>query len=699
MPTPPDAAETYPRQQARTRRFSLGRPRDVRVAADGSRITFLRSHAGDDPVNCLWAIEVDGFEERLVADPRRLTGSGPEHLPPEERARRERAREAGGGVVAYSTDHLLTTAAFALGGELFTVDLGSGEARPVPTPSPVVDPRPDPSGTRIAYVGGGRLHVVDPDGTDQVVAGDQEDGAEVTWGLAEFVAAEEMGRGQGYWWSPAGEALAVARVDTRPVCRWHLSDPADPSAAPAVVAYPAAGKANADVTLHVVGLDGSSVEVLWGRAGFPYLARVVWSASGPLTILVQSRDQRAAQVLTVDPTTGATTVRREQADAAWLDLVGGVPAWTAAGRLVTAEHVDDTMRVLVDGRAVSPEGVEVRAVIHAGDAGDDIVFLGARTPTEMQVWRGLDPLTTGSGVHGAAVGGAVIVMSSSDLDHFGSRLAVHRGEELLGTIASRADTPLVRPEVTLLRAGARHLETAVLFPAGADQSAPLPVLLDPYGGPGHQRVMRTRNAYLESQWFADQGFAVVLADGRGTGGRGRAWDRAVHRDLAGPVLEDQVDALLAAADQHPRLDLSRVAIRGWSFGGYLAALAVLRRPDVFHAAIAGAPVTDWRLYDTHYTERYLGHPDEHPEAYQRSSIIDDAHQLERPLLLIHGFNDDNVVFAHTLRLSRALFEAGRDHAVMPLAGITHMTPQEVVAENLLLLQVHFLQRCFGLLRD
>jgi dipeptidyl-peptidase-4 len=219
------------------------------------------------------------------------------------------------------------------------------------------------------------------------------------------------------------------------------------------------------------------------------------------------------------------------------------------------------------------------------------------------------------------------------------------------------------------------------------------VLVDPYGGPHFQRAVRSRNAYLESQWFADQGFAVVIADGRGTPGRGVSWEKAIQMDVAAPVLEDQVDALLGAADEHPQLDLSRVAIRGWSFGGYLAALAVLRRPDVFHAAIAGAPVTDERLYDTHYTERYLGHPGEHPDVYDRNSLLADAASLERPLLLIHGLADDNVVVAHTLRLSQALLEAERPHRVLPLAGITHMTP--AVVEHLLRLQLDFLREALG----
>jgi dipeptidyl-peptidase 4 len=218
------------------------------------------------------------------------------------------------------------------------------------------------------------------------------------------------------------------------------------------------------------------------------------------------------------------------------------------------------------------------------------------------------------------------------------------------------------------------------------------VLLDPYGGPHALRAVQAHNALLGSQWFADQGFAVVIIDGRGTPGRGAAWERAVHLDLATAVLEDQVDGLRAAAEQHGVLDLERVAIRGWSFGGYLAALAVLRRPDVFHAAIAGAPVTEWRLYDTHYTERYLGDPNTQPDVYDASSLLPLADGLTRPLLLVHGLADDNVLAAHTLQLSSALLAAGAPHEVLPLAGITHLAASAVVAENLLLHQLDFLRR-------
>ena len=226
-------------------------------------------------------------------------------------------------------------------------------------------------------------------------------------------------------------------------------------------------------------------------------------------------------------------------------------------------------------------------------------------------------------------------------------------------VASLAEQPLLpAPGPGLFTAGEREVRTALLLPSWHQPgSGKLPVLMDPYGGPHMQRVVAAQSAFADSQWFAEQGFAVVVADGRGTPGRGPEWDRAVAGDLAGPVLEDQVAALSAAAARCADLDTGRVAIRGWSFGGYLAALAVLRRPDVFHAAVAGAPVTDWRLYDTHYTERYLGHPEENGAAYERCSLLADAAGLDRPLLIIHGLADDNVVAAHTLRLSGALLAA------------------------------------------
>jgi dipeptidyl-peptidase-4 len=673
--------ESFPRQHARTRGFTLGRPRSFTVAADGSRVCFLRSQAGDDPVTCLWTLDPTTGDERLLVDPRAV-GVDDGDLPPEERARRERARETAGGVVSYATDADLRVAAFALGGRLFRADLDSGAVDAMDWPGPAFDPRPDPTGAHIAHVAAGALHV---DGDELVADGDSN----VSWGLAEFVAAEEMGRSRGYWWSPDGTRLAVARVDTTPVQRWHIADPAEPASGPVEVAYPAAGTPNAKVSLWVVALDGERTEVAWDAEGFPYLAQVVWTSGRPLTLLVQSRDQRTVQVL-IAGDDGSTELAQELCEPSWVDLVDGTPAWTDDGALVTVAAVGDRHRILLDAEPVSPPDLEVRRVVAVGA---DVVFTAsADDPTEVHVYRlaedGVELLSEGGGVHGAAVAGDVRVLVSMTPDGFRCTAAGH-------PLKSVEEAPVVEPQVAITAVGARELRAAVLYPSDHQPGTRIPVLLDPYGGPHAQRVLRTKHAFLTSQWLADQGFAVVVIDGRGTPGRGAAWEREVQGDLATTPLEDQVDGLRAVAADHPDLDLDRVAIRGWSFGGFLAALAVLRAPDVFAAAVAGAPVTDWQLYDTHYTERYLGDPARTPEPYRVSSLLGDGPNLDRPLLLIHGLADDNVVAAHTLRLSRALLEAGRPHTVLPLSGVTHMTPQDVVAENLLLLQVAFLKSALG----
>lgn len=689
--------DSFPRQYARTRRFTLGRPRSFSVAEDGSRVVFLRSPAGDDPVTCLWVLDVDGGTERLVADPRALVGEGERGLSDAERIRRERAREMAEGIVAYGPDPGLRRATFALSGGLFLADLVSGDVHELQAAGPVFDPRPAPSGDRIAYASDGALRVVHPGGEDRLLVEDED--PDVTWGLAEFIAAEEMDRLRGYWWAPDGSALAVARVDNRAVPVWHIANPADPAQRPHEIRYPAAGESNAQVSLFVLDLDGRRTEVRWDRAAYPYVVRVTWGKGEPLALLVQSRDQRRWMLLEADPGAGATHPLLEQSDRAWLEIVPGIPAWTTDGSLVFTRDEEGTRRLTIGDEAVTPPGFNVRRVVHAGDG--VIMAASQDDPTEVHLWKvsgdhELERLTESSGVHDGVAGGNVLVVLSAGMASPGQVVEVRRQGDPVATIDSFPERPVLEPAVNLLRLGRRDLTVALLLPQDHTPGRRLPVLLDPYGGPHFQRVVRAQDAYLQSQWFADQGFAVLVVDGRGTPGRGTAWEKAIHLDLATSVLEDQVDALHAAAETNPGLDLGRVAIRGWSFGGYLAALAVLRRPDVFHAAVAGAPVTDWRLYDTHYTERYLGLPDENPDAYRRSSLLADASALSRPLLLIHGLADDNVVVTHTLQLSRALLEAGRPHSVLPLSGVTHMTPQEVVAENLLLMQVAFIREALRL---
>jgi dipeptidyl-peptidase-4 len=717
--------DSFPRQQARTQGFSLGVPRSFQISPDGSRVAFLRSQGGDDPATCLWVIDVGTGQERLVADPAKA-GSAGGAMTNAERAIRERTRERAGGITGFATDAALTVAAFALAGRVYLADLaGDASPREIPARAPAFDPRPDPAGQRVAYVCEGALRVTDlATGEDTEIIGPGGEPG-LSYGLAEFIAAEEMGRTRGYWWAPDGTALLVARVDSTPVQRWYIGDPANPGRAAAEVAYPAAGTPNADVTLVLAGLDGSRAPLDWDRAGFPYLVTVNWDGDDPL-IVVQSRDQRRMLLLSADPARAATAVLREDADDRWLDIVPGVPACTSDGRIVWTADAGGARRLLVaspeelaEGSAtpVTPTGLQVRDILDV-DSGTVLFSAWADEPTEIGLWtygpRGLACLTPASGVHNGRRAGGTTVIGHRSLAQDGVTVRIVRDGSADIPVTSLAALPrLPAPRPDIFAASSRGIRTALLLPSWHEPgSRKLPVLLDPYGGPHVQRVLAARAAFLTSQWLADQGFAVVVADGRGTPGRGPEWDRAVWHDLADPVLEDQVDALHAAAGRCGDLDTSRVAIRGWSFGGYLAALAVLRRPEVFHAAIVGAPVTDQRLYDTHYTERYLGHPDENPEVYDRCSPVKDAERIAarehgsgdgeargiaaRPMMIIHGLADDNVVVAHSLRLSSALLAAGYPHTVLPLSGVTHMASQEEVAENLLLLQVDFLRQALGL---
>jgi dipeptidyl-peptidase-4 len=349
-----------------------------------------------------------------------------------------------------------------------------------------------------------------------------------------------------------------------------------------------------------------------------------------------------------------------------------------------------TWRLKVNDEFVTPPSLQVREITCSGRS---VVFTASDDPVAVEAWSwskegGLTQLTSAGGVSSATGDGPVKVVVSRGMSWPGPRASVETERSGPRFLVNKAETPAVVPAVNFLTVGRRQLRVGVVFPTG-HAGAKLPVILAPYGGPGAQMVMASQSLWLEAQWLADQGFAVVVADGRGTPGRGPDFEREVYHDLATPALEDQVEAVHGAAEAFPELDLSRVGIRGWSFGGFLAALAVLARPEVFHAAVAGAPVTDWQWYDTYYTERFLGRPQDQPEVYERSSLLPLAPKLTRPLLLVHGLVDDNVYAVHTLSLSGALLAAGRAHSVLPLPAVTHVAAREDVAENLLLTQLDF----------
>ncbi len=697
---PANPVDEFPRQYAKTRRFTSGAPRDFQLAADDSLLLFLRATSEDSPALTLWAFDTRTGDERQIVHLSAL-GIDEANLPKAERERRERARESAGGIVSYRLDSAKNRACFALGGELHVVDLFSAEVRLIETPGSVFDPRFSPDGRAVAFVSDRSFFVVSDDAATPAALVRQEDNPLVAWGRAEFVAAEEMDRSAGYWWAPDSDSFLVSRVDNTPVRTWWIADPSHPSTEPAEIRYPAAGTANAIVELHHIDRADPtrSVPIDWSDDGrFEYLVDVIWDRDHPPLVVRQTRDQRLVDIAVVELSSGSVTSQHSIRDDTWVEILTGSPMWHA-GQILTIEDRGTTRSLCLEGQPVSPDDVQVRSLLSAADG---LAFVSVWTdPTEIHlasinlVSDEMTLVTHEPGVHTGIRSKNVTVVTRVAVDADTAGTSVWRDGTLIGSVISYASAPVVTAAPLFRRLGPNELSAAVFLPSWHDGVTPLPVLCDPYGGPHAQRVLQSQNAHVVSQWFAELGYAVLVIDGRGTPGRGPAYERTVANDLATGVLQDQIDGLDAAIVEFPFLDLDRVGIRGWSFGGYLAALAVLARPDRFHAALAGAPVTSWSLYDTHYTERYLGHPETNAEAYEVSDLLrlPSTWQHDTPfpsLMLIHGLADDNVVAAHTLKLSSALLAAGLPHQVLPLTGVTHMTPQEVVAENLLRIQADFL---------
>lgn len=727
--------ESFPRLQARTHRFTLGSPSHVSISADGRRLAYLQSTGPTDAVKRLLIADLDDSDQqlavsesgrpqaalpvldpRVVADPAALIADE-EQLSHRERARRERLREAGGGIVSFSADDSLSTAVFALSSCLGVATIGSetSSCHLHEVAGPVIDPRVDAAGSQVAWVADGELWVSDIGITNprRLLA---TEGDHHTWGMANFLAAEEFDRVRGFWWSPDSTHLLVEEVDASEVAEWTISDPSQPWRDAHIVRYPVVGGINPTVRLWLVNVsDGSRRLVWWDHTEWEYLVSVRWTAYGPPLVTLFDRLQRNAVVLAVDPAKATTTIVHRASDEAWVSMIPGTPTWNCDGSLITTRQIGDVETIAIGSTAIDlPPGWQVSGVDSVSPRG--VLLSMQPTPTrhamaivtdgQVRAVGPVDRWSTGV-MHGDTVYIAATTATTATWDRVVYRINRDEGAvsirdqalgavslQPIGEIASHAMVPPITIAPNLVTLGERSLNAAILWPKDhVPGSRKLPVVMNPYGGPHAQRVLEFGRMFTQAQWVADQGFCVVIADGRGSPGRGPRWERTINGDLASLPLADQVDAMAAVAERWPDdVDPARVGITGWSFGGYLAALAVLRRPDIFKAAVAGAPVTDWRWYDSAYTERYLGDPATDADNYEASSLIPLAPSLQRALMIIHGFADDNVVVAHSLQLSSALTAAGRPHTFVPLANVTHMTPQEEVAENLLRLEVDFFRR-------
>ena len=679
--------QDFPRTYAQADRFRRGVPRTFEITDD--HVTFLRSAGPFDASLSLWRFDLSTSQETKLVDASDLHADDAD-LPPAERARRERLRESGGGITSYSMNAAGDRIAFSVSGTLWLWDAFG--LRSVDSPGAVFDPRLDSAGELVACVIDGAVHVVRfVDG--EFVGTVARDGQSV--GLADFAAAEELSRYRGHWWSPAGDLLLAEIVDESGVPVWRIADPTHPDREPQEHRYPHAGAKNAEVSLVLLDVNsGEQREITWDSTAFEYLVSVRWTSEGPALITLANREQTRFETFALDVASCALSSVLVSNGEPWCEVAIGAPAWLPGKRLVhiVEDAASDTRRAAIDGAFITDPQFQVSAIVSAGSNG--IVVAGShdpRTLTALAIGETTHDLALGFGYNSFISNGNVHVRVALRGDSTERRFEILRGTEIVGTIARNGERAEM-PAPTFVTLGEHALNAVILWPEQGF-TGKLPIVLAPYGGPHHLEVIAAASTFAEDQWLANQGFCVIIADGRGTPGRGLQWEHSIADKFAEITLADQIEALDAAIAMFPdNLDGARVGIRGWSYGGYLSALAMLAAPDRFAVGIAGAPVTDWRLYDTAYTERYLGNPNKVPEIYEANSLAHLASNLEGKLMIVHGLADDNVVSAHSLQLSGALLAAGKMHEFLPLAGVSHMTPQVTITENLMRIEANYFKQ-------
>ena len=673
-----------------TRYWQLGRPTSIRVTPDGSAVLFLRG-LPRKPEMRLFAFDVKSAQVRELITPEQVLGGAAEQLSPEEAARRERMRVTSRGFTSYELSEDGQQVLVTLSGRAYLVPVSGGASRPVAGPGPkgepVFDPRLSPDGKSVGFVRGGELWVakVEGGGEIQITRGAT---ALVTHAEAEFVAQEELRRFTGWWWSGDSRWLVYEEADATGVEKLWIGDPASPEKPILPSPYPRPGKPNAVTRFGVTSAQGGG-PTTWIELDkkWEYVARVEWPAGAPLTLELLSRDQKDLALVSADPKSGRTRDLLREHDDTWIES-GRDSRWLAGGTgfLWSTEAGGEWQLELrkADGavlRTLTPLDFGYAGLEHLDETSGVLVVLRSPDPQDRQLYEvplgggAPRPVTRGPDLHSGEFSRDSTVWVRTDSSRDGQvHHRVLRGGTQIGELPAINEPYPFLPRLEIKKIGpAPGFFASVVRPRDFDARKKYPVWLQVYGGPTGPLVVPFSPRYLVDQWIADHGYVVVRIDNRGTTGRGHAWERAILGRFAEVPLEDQVAGLQALAKVEPAIDLARVGIFGHSFGGYMSALAVARRPDVFRVGVASAPVVDWMNYDTAYTERYLGIPPPAGTAddYPRNSAVTYAKDLSRPLLIVHGTADDNVHFSESLLLADTLFRAGKKFEFLPLAGMTH----------------------------
>ena len=668
-------------------------PRALKLSPDGSLVTLLKPRADEKERLDLWAIDTATGAERMLVDSSQ-TGSGAE-LSEAEKMQRERDRSVAGstGIVSYDWAPDGKSILVPVDGDLYLAALDGKVRRLTSTAQGELNGVVSPGGGFVSYVREGNLFVQPIGGSERQLTPGASD--TVNWGVAEFVAQEEMDRRTGYWWSPDDRLIAVARVDEASVGTVTRTAIGGEGTKVYEQRYPAAGTPNALVDLYVVKADGSGqLKVDLGNDSDIYLARVNWSKDGrTLYVQRQSRDQKRLDLLAVDPATGKGEVILTETAKSWINLSNNFTPLKDGSFLWWSERTGHGHLYHVRGSRWVPltsGNWEVRDIVGVDEARGLVYFTGNReTPLEQQLYvgalsgrGGLRQLTSNGwwndAVMDAAATRLVISRSNSEqpkqvylADSSGNRLQWLSENLIAGDhpyapyLASHAGTRFG----TIKAADGSTLHTRIMTPP-LEAGKRYPVFMLHYGGPGAGRVVTNQWGSPIYQYLVDQGWIVFAIDNRGTPDRGKAFEDHLYRAMGTVEIEDQLKGVEWLKAQ-PYVDPQRIATYGWSYGGYLSLKLLEKAPGVFSAAIAGAPVTKWELYDTHYTERYLGKPQDQPSAYPGSGAIDEAAKIRDPLLLIHGMSDDNVVFDNSTALMAKLQAEEVPFEMMAYPGQTH----------------------------
>jgi dipeptidyl-peptidase-4 len=679
-------------------------PVAFRFSPDGSIATCLAS-ANGSLTQMLVGFDVATGARSVIFDP---AGNGvrDDTVSRDEALRRERLRERGLGVTSYEWAETGRRVLVPVGGRLHVVDLGEerrGEV-PVAKGAPPIDPRLSPCGRFVAYVQDAELHVTECFGGPprQLTSGARGTGR--TNGLAEYVAQEEMHRHEGHWWSRDSRFLAFEEVDEThiPVYRLvHQGKDAVGDSAQEDHRYPFAGAENAKVRLGVVPREGGP-PVWMDLGGAEYLARVTWFPDGSLVAQLQDRSQRRLRVVRFDVATGRATTLFEESSEHWVNLHDMLrPLTKGTGELEGGflwatersgfRHLELRAR---DGRLVrelTRGAWMVDSLKKLDEAGGAVWFLATKDGvTERHLYRvplaGGEPrrFTDAPGMHDATLDASArrFVDVHSSLDRPPS-VTLRSADD--GAVVARffdgADDPrvaefgLAPPELHSFPArDGTTLHAALYAPEGRGPHA---LIVSVYGGPHVQRVVRgwELTIDLRAQYLRQLGYAVLVVDNRGSSRRGLEFEGAIRYAMGGIEVRDQEDGVRWAVARGVA-DARRVGVYGWSYGGYMALMCLARAPETFRAAVSGAPVTDWDGYDTHYTERYMGLPQENATGYRESSVMTHAASMRGELMLVHGLLDENVHFRHTARLVNALNRARKPHDLLMLPDERHMPRDE-----------------------